>query len=389
MSKKAIIFVMDGVGIGEMPDAALFGDTGANTYGSVWKAYENKLNIPNLISLGIGNIRGSVLPPVQKPKASFGKCAEKFCGKDTTGGHWEIAGLIPERPFQVFPEGFSADIISDLKNACGRGFIGNKPASGTEIIKELGKEHVETGNLIIYTSADSVMQIAAHESIIPLDELYRICGRAREIMQGDRLVCRVIARPFEGSEGSYARTENRRDFSIEPTGKTVLDLISGSGFQVASVGKIDEIFCMKGITLHNHTKNNMASFEATLDYIAMDFDGLIFTNLIDYDMLYGHRRDVIGFGKSLEEMDKRLPELLSALGRDDILMITADHGNDPSFHGTDHTREYVPVLVYGEKIKKGIDLGVRDSFADIGASVMEWLGLPDVLAGSSFMGLLR
>lgn len=386
--KRAIIIVLDGVGIGELPDAGKYGDEGSNTLGNVVVA-EN-LKLPNLEKLGLGNIEGAKgIAADPFPKGNFGKMAEKSAGKDTTTGHWEIAGIVNPKPFPVYPNGFPQSIIEQFEKAIGRKVLGNIPASGTEIINQLGDEHIRTGYPIVYTSADSVFQIAAHEEVIPLEELYKICITAREILKGEHAVGRVIARPFIGKEGKFVRTANRRDFSLKPIGKTILDHVVQKGYHVKTVGKIDDIFANQGITESVHTNGNSDGINKTIEYIKQDFPGIIFTNLIDYDMLYGHRNDVKGFAEALAEFDKRLPEILHWMKEDDILFLTADHGCDPTTPSTDHSREYVPLLVYGKKIKQGVNLGVRETFADLGATISHYLDVDFPDAGTSFYDLIK
>lgn len=381
---KAILIVMDSVGVGEQPDANKYGDEGSNTLVNIYNAM-NGLRIPNLVNLGIGNIQGIGLPvKTENPIGCFGKSAELFTGKDTTGGHWEIAGLVGEKPFPTFPNGFPKEIIDRIERECGIKTIGNKPASGTEIIKELGSEHVKTGALIIYTSADSVLQVAAHEEVVPLEKLYEICRHIRKIMSGNNAVGRIIARPFTGTEGAYVRTVNRRDFSITPPDCTILDAIKDAGLESAAVGKIEDIFNFRGITKSKHAHGNIECIDTTLEYMKESFSGLIFSNLVDFDMLYGHRNDVPGYAKALEYADSRIPEIINLLNEDDILIITADHGCDPTTKSTDHSREYIPILVFGKKIKQGVDLGIRTSFADIGSTIMDYFSLAKWKNGKSF-----
>lgn len=383
--KRVILIVLDSIGIGALPDADKYGDAGANTLNHIAKNCGG-INIPNLSGLGIGNIEGlDNIEKADEPKASFGRAKEMSNGKDTTTGHWEMMGLFLEKPFKTFHEGFPSDFIEAFSNKIGRKVIGNYPASGTEIIKELGKEHEETGAIIVYTSADSVFQIAAHEGVVPLEELYDICAVAREMLTGDLQVARVIARPFTGKDGNYTRTSNRRDFSISPFSDTVLDYIKAKGLEVKAVGKIEDIFNKKGITEAVHTENNMDGVDKTLEYLEKNFEGLIFTNLVDFDSKYGHRRNPEGYKQAIEEFDARLPEIIHALREEDILIITADHGNDPTHIGTDHTREYIPILVYGKQIKKSIDIGTLETFADIGATISDFLGTGMPEYGKSFL----
>lgn len=383
MKKRATIIVIDSCGIGALPDAADFGDTGCDTLGHIWENYP--LQIPNMIKLGIGNIEGSKITPCQGDfEGAYGRCAEITHAKDTTCGHWEMAGLIQEHPFRTFPDGFPEELMREFEKRVGRGTIGNCVASGTEIIQRLGDEHVKTGKLIIYTSADSVFQIAAHEEVVPLEELYNICKIARELLQGEYLVGRVIARPFLGGNGKYTRTEHRRDYAVAPFEDTILDSLQAQGKEVVAIGKIEDIFCHRGIDIVDHTTNNPAGIEATIRFLKEGTGSFIFTNLVDTDALYGHRRDVPGYAKALEYFDAKLPELRAAMGPDDIVIITADHGCDPAFKGTDHTREYIPLLVLGEKVKKGVSLGTRKSFADIASTVHEYLTGTPWKVGTSF-----
>ena len=385
MKKRATIIVIDSCGIGAMPDAAEFGDAGCDTLGHIWENYP--LQIPNMIKLGIGNIEGSKITPCTDGiEGAYGRCAETTHAKDTTCGHWEMAGLVQEHPFKTFPDGFPEELMREFEKRVGRGTLGNCVASGTEIIQRLGDEHVATGKLIIYTSADSVFQIAAHEEVVPLEELYRICQIARDLLQGEYLVGRVIARPFVGGNGKYTRTEHRRDYAVEPFSDTILDSLHAQGKQVVAIGKIEDIFCHRGIDIVDHTTNNPAGIEATLRFLKEGTGSFIFTNLVDTDALYGHRRDVPGYAKALEYFDGKIPELRAAMGPEDILIITADHGCDPAFKGTDHTREYIPLLIFGEKVKKGVALGTRKSFTDIASTVHEYLTGTPWKVGTSFLG---
>ena len=389
MVKRVIVIVLDSVGIGALPDAADFGDSGSNTVGHIAGTIPG-FRLPNLEKMGLGNISAEVqLPPSEGPSAAHGRAMEQSPGKDTTTGHWEIAGLVLEQPFPTFPNGFPRNFLDKFEAAIGRKTIGNTVASGTVIINELGDEHVRTGQPIVYTSADSVFQIAMHEEVIPIEEQYQICRSAREMLSGPMAVGRVIARPFVGESGNYTRTANRRDFSLTPPGKTVLKLTEEAGKEVMAVGKIWDIYAYDGMTQHIKTANNSEGVDRTLEYLASGEQGLIFTNLVDFDMLYGHRRDPEGYAQCLRDFDARLPELQAAMSKDDVLIITADHGNDPTFSGTDHTREYIPILVYGDSIKAGTHFGTRRSFADIGATVAEMLLLPPTPAGESFYSLIR
>ncbi|MGQ0543360.1 MAG: phosphopentomutase [Blastocatellia bacterium] len=368
--RRICLMVLDSAGIGEMPDASDWGDSGADTLGNILKS--RNVHLPNLQRLGLGNIRPlEGVPAVDNPIGSYGKCTLKSNGKDTTTGHWEMAGIILKKAFPTFPNGFPPRIIDDfVSKAAVPGILGNYPASGTEIIKELGEEHVRTGKPIVYTSADSVFQIAAHEEIIPLDRLYEICEIARRILDGEDKVGRVIARPFLGSNSAdFKRTENRHDYAIPPPSNNLLPLLKDNGFDVVCIGKIASIYDSMGVTEDLTAKNNDQTIDQTINAIKADSRGLIFSNLVDFDMLYGHRRDTEGYAKALEHFDNRLPEILEALNDDDLLIMTADHGNDPTKDGSDHTREYVPLLVYGKSAKAGVNLGTRGSLADIGQSI--------------------
>ena len=385
MKKRVFLIVMDSVGVGELPDAAEFGDEGSNTVKAA--ATSGLLDMPNMKKLGFFNIKGiddmyEDIP--EKPMYAVSRLAERSKGKDTTTGHWEIAGLISEKPMPTFPDGFPQSFIDEFSKRTGRGMLCNKPYSGTAVIKDYGKEHEKTGDLIVYTSADSVFQIAAHEKTVPVEQLYEYCRIARELLQGDMGVGRVIARPFEG-EWPYTRTSRRHDFSLVPPRDTMLDVLSRNGFDVLSVGKIIDIFAEKGITEYVRTVNNEDGINKTLEYMDRDVNGLIFTNLVDFDMQYGHRNDPEGYAKALSYFDMRLPEILEKLKDDDILMITADHGCDPVTPSTDHSREYIPLVMYGKKLKHGINLGTRDSFADIGATILDYFGLDITIDGKSFL----
>ena len=384
MSKKAILIVLDSVGIGELPDAADYGDQGADTLGHIVNTCHPHL--PNLMGMGLGCIDGiSFGGAVSSPTASYGKLKEVSAGKDTTTGHWEIAGVQLPRPFPTFPNGFPQNFIDRFEAAVGRGTLGNKPASGTAILDELGEAHMATGKLIVYTSADSVFQIAAHEDVVPLAELYRCCEIAREMLVGELEVGRVIARPFVGERaGAFRRTGGRRDFSAVPP-TTMLDLLQAAGKTVYAVGKIEDTFCLRGITKSNHAAGNSACMEATYAAMEEDFDGLLFVNLVDFDMVYGHRRDVRGYAAALEAFDREIPRIQAKMGEEDILLITADHGCDPCHTGTDHTREHVPLLIWGKKVRAGVNLGVRDTYADIAATVLEFFGVPGKVKGTSVL----
>lgn len=382
---RIIWMVIDSVGIGALPDSEKFGDSGVNTLGNIVKEYKD-IKIPNLRKLGIGNIEGAdFIESEDSPIGAYGKCAELSQGKDTTTGHWEMTGVLVETPFKTFENGFPKEIIDEFEARTGRKVVGNKPASGTAILDEYGEHQIETGDVIVYTSADSVFQIAANEEIIPLEELYRMCEIAREIMMGDNAVARIIARPFVGKKtGEFTRTSNRRDYSLNPFEPTVLDNIKESNLDVIAVGKIEDIFNGQGITEAIHTKDNMHGVDETINYIKKDNNGLIFTNLVDFDSKFGHRRNVEGYKEALEEFDARIPEIIESMKDEDILIINSDHGNDPTYKGTDHTREYIPVLIYGKNVKENVNLGIRDSFADIGATVADILNVKMPKNGKSF-----
>lgn len=383
---KFIIFVMDSVGIGAQPDAYKFGDEGSNTVGNIIKA-SGGIELDNLAGLGMCRLVEGL--PCGDIAGAYGKAGEIFPGKDTTGGHFEIAGLILDKPFPTFPHGFPKEFIEAFEKAIGRKTIGNYHASGTEIIQELGKQHVDTGAIIVYTSADSVFQIAAHEDVVPLEEQYSICEIARSMLVGDLAVGRVISRPFTGTEGNYTRTKNRRDFSFAPPGETILTAVKSAGLEVAGVGKIEDIFANTGLTKSNHTRDNDSSITATISYIKEDFDGLIFTNLVDFDMLYGHRNNVQGYKEALEALDRRVPEILAAMSKNDMIIFTADHGCDPTTNSTDHSREYIPILAYGSNVKAGVDIGVRSSFSDIAATAAEFFGIKWETGKSFYKEIIR
>lgn len=386
--KRAVIIVLDSVGIGELPDADKYGDIGSNTLGNIALNYE-QFRLPNMEKLGLGNIAPlKGVNPQSHCEGCYGKMAERSAGKDTTTGHWEIAGLFLEKPFPVYPKGFPKEVIMEFENAIQRKTLGNIVASGTEIIKQLGEEHMKTGSPIVYTSADSVFQIAAHEEIIPIEKLYEMCQIARKILKGEHSVGRVIARPFVGTPGNFVRTDRRRDFSLSPIGKTILDSAVDKGFEVKAVGKIEDIYNKQGITEAVHIHNNMDGVDRTLDYLKQKFQGILFTNLVDFDMLFGHRNNVSGYAQALMEFDARLPEIIQALKDDDLLFITADHGCDPTTPSTDHSREYVPLLVYGSNIKQSVNLGIRATFADVAATIGEYLDLKPPANGSSFYSMI-
>jgi phosphopentomutase len=381
---RIILLVLDGAGIGEMPDAAEWGDAGSDTFGNVCAS--RPVRLPNLQRWGLGNIRPlQGVAPASQPRASFGKCALRSNGKDTTTGHWEMAGIILAQAFPTYPNGFPQLVIDRFITETGvPGILGNIPASGTEIIKQLGDEHVKTGKPIVYTSGDSVFQIAAHEEIIPLAKLYGICEIARRMLDGEHKVGRVIARPFLGETGSFYRTENRHDYAVPPPCENLLPALKDENLDVICIGKIASIYDSVGVTEDLTAKNNQQSIDQTIHALQQDARGLIFSNLVDFDMLYGHRRDTEGFALALEHFDSRLPEIESAMRDDDLIIITADHGNDPSFPGSDHTREYAPLLVYGKSARQGVNLGTRASLSDIGQTTAENFGLR-LTAGESFL----
>jgi phosphopentomutase len=382
--KRAALIVLDSLGIGEMPDASAYGDAGADTLGHIAESKKD-LEIPNLLSLGLGNIDGVTrLESIAEPKGSFGRLTERSKGKDTITGHWEIAGLYTEVPFKTFPE-FPKEFMDAFEKEIGIETLGNYAASGTEIIEALGPEHEKTGKPIIYTSADSVFQIAANTDVIPLEQLYHICEVARRMLVGDVQVGRVIARPYIIQDGKRVRTSDRKDYAVSPSGKTVMDYISEAGMLVYAIGKIKDIFNGQGVSLSVHTDSNMDGVDKTIQALHTDFEGFVFTNLVDFDSKYGHRRDPIGYGKCIEEFDKRLPEIMGAMKEDDILILCADHGNDPVHAGWDHTREYVPVVVWGKNLKPAVNLGTRGSFADISATIAEYLTVSKSEIGESFL----
>ena len=385
MSKRIFLIVLDSFGIGEEPDAADYGDEGSDTLAAV--ARSPYLKVPNMARLGLFNIEGvSCGKREASPAGAFARMREASKGKDTTIGHWEIAGIYSPKPLPTFPNGFPEEVIREFEEKTGRAALCNKPYSGTEVIRDYGREHEKTGALIVYTSADSVFQIAAHESVVPVKELYRYCGIARAMLTGKYGVGRVIARPFTGSYPNYTRTTNRHDFSLVPPGETVLDFLKSAGRDVVAVGKINDIFAGKGITEFMRTKGNAEGIERTIELTKKDFNGLCFVNLVDFDMLYGHRNDMEGYAKALTYFDEKLPQILAGLREDDLLMITADHGCDPSTPSTDHSREYTPWLVCGEKVRAGADLGTRPTFADIAATVADYLETPCRITGTSQLG---
>lgn len=381
--KRVFLIVLDSVGIGEMPDAADYHDEGSNTLLAASKS--PYFSMPNMKKMGYFNIDGVAIGEKEKePVAAYARLAEVSRGKDTTIGHWEIAGVISPNPLPTFPNGFPKEIIEPFVKECGRDILCNRPYSGTEVIRDFGEEHVKSGKLIVYTSADSVFQIAAHEDVVPVEQLYRYCEIARKLLVGKYGVGRVIARPFTGEAGNYQRTARRHDFSLEPPAITLLDQMKEAGYSVLSVGKIVDIFAQRGITDFVRTSGNEEGINATLSYMEQDFTGLCFTNLVDYDMLYGHRNDVDGYAKALTYFDTRLPELLAKLREDDILMITADHGCDPSTASTDHSREYVPLLIYGAKVAPK-NYGTRGSFSDIAATILRYFDIQQKCAGEALL----
>ncbi|QPA56590.1 phosphopentomutase [Lysinibacillus sphaericus] len=387
---KIHVVVMDSVGIGEAPDAANFGDVGAHTLGHIAEKM-NGLTMPVMESMGLANIEPlQGMQATNEPKAYYGKMQEASVGKDTMTGHWEIMGLNIDKPFKVYPDGFPAELIAELEKRTGRKVLCNQPASGTQVIEDFGKEHMETGAIIVYTSADPVLQIAAHEEIIPLEELYKICEIARELtLQPEYLVGRVIARPFIGTPGDFSRTSNRHDYALKPFGRTTMNVLKDAGLDVIAIGKISDIFNGEGVTDAVRTKNNTDGMDKFAAVVRRDFHGMSFLNLVDFDANFGHRRDPLGYGQALEEFDARLTEVMSAMSEDDLLIITADHGNDPTFHGTDHTREYVPLIVYSPRFNGGAELELRETFADIAATVAENFQVEAPAFGKSFLQELK
>ena len=384
--KRIFLIVLDSFGIGQMPDSPSFGDVGVNTLAACAKS--EALSIPNMIAAGLGNIDGVTCLPKAEAAGAYARLAESSMGKDTTIGHWEIAGIVSEEPLPTYPEGFPEELLEPFRQATGRGVLANAPWSGTAVIDEYGQAHMQTGDLIVYTSADSVFQIAAHEEIVPLAQLYEYCRMARKLLTGKHGVGRVIARPFVGTPGKFKRTANRHDYSLEPPRQTLLDAVKAAGMDAIGVGKIYDIFAGRGVTEHVYNKSNADGMQHTLDYAEKEFTGLCFVNLVDFDMLYGHRRDVEGYAKALAEFDAWLPSFLEKLGEDDLVMITADHGCDPAYAvTTDHTREYVPLLVLGKRVQP-VNLGTRASFADIAATAAELLGVELDTPGESFASMI-
>lgn len=391
MSKRVFWIVLDSAGIGYEPDADLFGDVGADTFGNCIRyAKEHGIEMPNMTKLGLFNIEGtSFRSPIEAPIGAYARLRERSAGKDTTVGHWEMAGMVSERALPTYPNGFPKEILDALEEASGHKVICNLPYSGTEVIYDYGREHLETGALIVYTSADSVLQIAAHEDLVPVEELYEICRKARDIMQGEHGVGRIIARPFIGQWPNFERTVRRHDFSLQPPKETVLDAMAKAGLATIGVGKIYDIFAGKSVQETYANEGNDINMQRTISLTEKDFEGLCYVNLVDFDMIYGHRRDLENYTKALGAVDVQLGELMEKLGPEDILMVTADHGCDPCFTGTDHTREYVPCLIYGDSIKAGADLGTRPTFADMGATIADYFGLSYRGDGESFLDLCQ
>jgi phosphopentomutase len=386
VKRRAVVIVCDGLGVGTAPDAALFGDEGKKTLQHILR--DGKPHLPNLTGLGLLHTMYAEAPAgLAAPAGAFGRLAEAAAGKDTTTGHWELMGLTLDVPFPLYPDGFPPEVVEPFERAIERKVLCNKPASGTTILEELGDEHVRTGRPILYTSGDSVFQIATHEDVVPVDTLYAWCRAAREILKPPHQVGRVIARPFVGANGKYQRTHRRKDFSVPPSGETLLDRAVRNGLKVHALGKIEDIFCGRGITTAVHTVSNRDGIEKTIAAIRDRHDDFVFTNLVDFDTKYGHRNDVMGYAKSLEELDSFVPEMVAALRPGDLLMFSADHGGDPCDESTDHTREYVPMVAVGSGVRNGVDIGTRRTFADLGATVAEHLGVPP-LAGTSFLGAI-
>jgi phosphopentomutase len=389
IARRVILIILDSVGVGALPDAAAYGDEGSNTLGNTARAVGG-LRLPHLGGLGLGRIIPVLgVPPAARPEGAYGRMAEASKGKDTTVGHWEIAGLVSPRPLPTYPHGFPEDLVREFERRIGRPVLGNYAASGTVILDELGEEHLRTGRPILYTSADSVFQVAAHEEVVPLADLYRICQIARRMLQGEHAVGRVIARPFIGQPGHFVRTANRRDWSLPPPGETVLDRIKAAGYAVQAVGKIEDLFAGRGITWAEHTEDNMHGVEVTLRCMATEEPGLIFTNLVDFDMRWGHRNNAPAYARGLEEFDARLPEIYAAMRPGDLLLLTADHGCDPTTPSTDHSREYVPLLVCGEQVRPGVDLGTRATFADVATTLAEVFQVGPWPEGESFLGEIQ
>ena len=383
MNRRVLWIVLDSVGAGALPDAEAYGDAGANTLGHIQERIG--LKIPNMRTMGLGNLPGIGLTGIPHPSGAFGRANECSKGKDTTTGHWEMAGVTLHKAFPTYPNGFPPEVITKFEDAIGTKTLGNKPASGTTILDELGEEHLRTGYPIVYTSADSVFQIACNERIYPIERLYELCRIARVQLIGEHGVGRVIARPFIGEKsGEFVRTPRRRDFSLEPPQDTILDVLKAAGKEVKGVGKIEDIFAERGLTASNHAAGNPACIDATVEFMHEDFDGLCYVNLVDFDSTYGHRRDAQGYADALEYFDRRLPEMTSLMNDEDLLIITADHGCDPTHHGTDHTREYVPVICWSRSINRPVDLGTRNTYADMAATIADYFGLPERFGAVSF-----
>jgi len=382
--KRAILVVLDGVGVGANPDAHAYGDDGASSLEHCAQAVGG-LELPNLGRIGLGNITPILgTPPTDKALGSYGRMAEAATGKDSTTGHWEMTGVVLHKPLPTYPHGFPAHLVDQFEKAIGREVLGNKAASGTEIIKELGEEHLRTGRPILYTSADSVFQLAAHQDVIPLEELYHMCRIARDMLSGDNAVGRVIARPFIGTPGNFRRTEHRRDFSLAPLGTTLLDVIKESGREVIGIGKIEDLFAGRGLTRRDHTETNKDGMAATLRLLERNFTGLLFVNLVEFDMLWGHRRDSQGYAQALRDADDWFAQVQKVMQPGDAIFFTADHGNDPTYRGSDHTREQVPLLAYGQPVRAGVDLGARSTFADLGQTLAQAFEVSPLVAGTSF-----
>lgn len=382
--KRALIIVFDSLGVGALPDAASYGDEGSHTLDNLARA-AGGVRLPNLASLGLGHIEGvETIEKVGEPKGSFGRMKEASPGKDTATGHWEMSGVILDKPFPVFHEGFSSEMMDKFEKLTGYGWLWAKAASGTEIIERLGEEHLATGKLIVYTSADSVFQIAAHDSVAPLEELYRVCEKTR-LLADEYNIGRVIARPFTGGPGAFQRVTARKDFSVPPPSETLLDLVQAAGMETIGIGKIGDIFVHRGLTEEIHTRSDDEGIDRTLEALGRMEKGLVFTNLVDFDTLYGHRNDPEGYARALERMDSRLPEVMATLGPEDLLFITGDHGCDPTTPSTDHSREFVPLLAFGQGLKAGVGLGTRETFADLGATVVDALGAKSPKNGQSFL----
>ncbi|MEM7033182.1 MAG: phosphopentomutase [Chloroflexota bacterium] len=387
--KRVILIVLDSVGCGDAPDVSAYGDEGSNTLGNIAEVVGG-LNLPNLQQMGLGNLTHILgVPPTDMTVGAYGRLTEQSAGKDTTTGHWELAGVPLPAPFPLYPDGFPDDVMSNFEKMIGRGTLGNYPASGTEIIKTLGETHLQTGEPIVYTSGDSVFQIAAHIDIIPLAKLYQICETARSMLTPPHAVGRVIARPFVGQPGNFIRTEDRKDFSLTPPSDTILDVLKSARLAVIGVGKIEDIFAHRGLTHSNHTGNNMAGVDAIIEFCRQDMNGLIFANLVDFDSLYGHRNNPRGYADALEAFDARLPDIQGAMHPTDVLMITADHGNDPTTLSTDHSRERVPILISGQPIAPSTNIGTRDCFADVAATIADCLSVDWSGAGDSFGQMIR